>query len=172
VSAGGAAGVVVWLCGLPSSGKSTLARAAAARLREAGRAALVLDGDEVRGALVPAPGYDERARDAFYDTLARLAALAAAQGLVVLVPATANRRAFRARARAMAPSFVEVWVDTPVEECRRRDAKGLYAAETAGLPGAGAPFEAPEAAELVVRPGEADAVERVVRAAVDAARAR
>lgn len=159
-------GVVVWLCGLPSSGKSTLARAAAARLRERGRATLLLDGDEVRAALVPPPGYDDAARDAFYDTLARVATLAAAQGLVVLVPATANRRAFRARARAMAPAFVEVWVDTPLEECRRRDAKGLYAAGAAGLPGGGAPFEAPEAAELVVHPDDEDAVERVVEAAL------
>ena len=67
-------GVVVWLTGLPSSGKSTLARAIAAASEEP---ALVLDGDEVREALVPRHGYDPDARAAFYETLGRLAALAA-----------------------------------------------------------------------------------------------
>ena len=88
-------GVVVWLTGLPSSGKSTLARRVAATLRAAGRAVALLDGDEVRACLVPSPGYDDAGRGAFYATLARLAALLAHQGLVVLVPATAHRAEYR-----------------------------------------------------------------------------
>src|SRR5262249_2375634 len=96
-------GVVVWLTGLPRSGTPTLAEAVRAALAARGRATLVLDGDAVRAALVPSPGYDAAARDAFYATLARLAALAARQGLVVLVPATAHRRAYRDEARAVAP---------------------------------------------------------------------
>jgi adenylylsulfate kinase len=159
-------GVVVWICGLPSSGKTTLARRVAERLRGEARPTLILDGDDVRAALVPAPGYDDDAREAFYDTLGRLAALAARQGLVVLVPATASRRAFRARARAIAPAFVEVWVDTPIEECRRRDAKGLYASGTPSLPGVDMPFEPPEAPDVVVRPGARDVIEAVARAIV------
>lgn len=167
------AGVVAWFTGLPSSGKSTLARAVAARLERAGVGAVTLDGDEVRAALRPAPGYDPAARDAFYETLARLAALLARQGHVVLVPATANRRAFRERARALSPGrFLEVFVDTPADEARRRDAKGLYAqAGSAGvtnLPGAGAVYEAPERPEVTVRPEDGEAgVERVVRAIAD-----
>lgn len=163
-------GVVVWLTGLPSSGKSTLARRVAERLRPQGPA-VVLDGDEVRAALVPAPGYDESGRDAFYETLARLAALLAGQGAVVLVPATAHRRAFRERARALAPRFLEVFVDTPEAECRRRDAKGLFARAPPGLPGAGVDYEAPLRPDLVVTPEDATPEERVaaaVRACRDA----
>lgn len=151
------AGVVVWVSGLPSAGKSTLARGLLDDLRARGVAVCSLDGDCVRESLVPAPGYSEQERANFYETLARLAALLAGQGLVVLVPATAHRRAFRERARALAPQFVEVWVDTPLEECRRRDSKGLYAASERGgvaaLPGAAAEYEPPVAPDVVARGG-------------------
>lgn len=149
-------GAVVWLTGLPSSGKSTLARRLAGRLREAARAPLLLDGDEVRAALVPAPGYDDAARDDFYATLANLAALAAGQGLIAIVAATAHRRAWRDAARARAPRFVEVHVATPLEECRRRDARGLYrrADAAATLPGAGVAYEPPLAAEVTAPSGD------------------
>jgi adenylylsulfate kinase len=154
-------GLVVWLTGLPSAGKSTLAARVCENLRAAGLGTLVLDGDEVRAALRPEPGYDEAGRDAFYETLARLAALAAEQGLIVLVPATAHRCAFRDRARALTRSFVEVFVDTPLAECRRRDSKGLYeraSTEAAGtLPGAQLPYEPPDRPELVCRYNEHDA---------------
>jgi adenylylsulfate kinase len=160
-------GAVVFVTGLPSSGKSTLAGRLVARLREAGRPSVLLDGDEVRAALVPAPGYAPAERDAFYATLARLAALLARQGLVVAVAATANRRAHRAEARGLAPRFLEVLVDVPAEECARRDAKGLWAAARAGgateLPGAGAPYERPERPDVVAGGGEdGAAVEAVV----------
>jgi adenylylsulfate kinase len=157
------AGVVVWITGLPSAGKSTLAALLARRLREAGATPCVLDGDEVRRAIVPAPGYTPEARDAFYATLARLAALLAAQGLVVVVPATAHRAAYRAEARAIAPAFIEVYVAVDADECRRRDAKGLYAASTAGLPGGDVAYEPPDAAEVIAQGGhDAAAVERVL----------
>ncbi len=147
-----APGVVVWLTGLPSSGKSWLARRTAEVLGP-GRC-VVLDGDEVRASLVPTPGYDEAGREAFYGTLARMAALLARQGQVVLVPATAHRQKFRDDARAQAPRFLEVYVDTPLAECRRRDVKGLYAANPGALPGVGETFEAPLQPDLVVRPGD------------------
>jgi len=127
--------IVVWFTGLPSSGKTTLARAVQSRLRERGRPCLLLDSDEVRAALVPSPGYDDAARDAFYHTLANLAALCARQGTPVLVAATAHLRRFRERARAVAPELVEVHVATPIDECRRRDPKGLWAARLPGFPG-------------------------------------
>ncbi len=145
-------GCVVWFTGLPSSGKSTLARRVKERL--AGHAPVaLLDGDEIRAALVPSPGYDDAGRASFYATLGRLAALLATQGLVVLVAATANRRAFRDDARARVPRFIEVHVATPVEECRRRDAKGLYSAAVGGLPGATVEFEAPRSPEVVATGG-------------------
>lgn len=165
-------GVVVWFTGLPSSGKSTLAERVAGALRAEGRAALVLDGDAVRAALVPARGYDAAARADFYETLARLSALAARQGLIVLVAATANRRAFRARARELAPRFVEVYLEASAEECAARDAKGLYAASRGGalteVPGAGVGYEPPEAPEVRVGSGEGEAAVRRVVAAINA----
>lgn len=153
-------GLVVWLTGLPSSGKSTLARATATITRGRGVATVVLDGDEVRGVLHPVATYDERGRDDFYATLAGLAASLARQGLLVLVPATANRAAFRARARELAPAFLEVFVDVPLETCAARDTKGLYARARQGdpgaasMPGQGASYEAPTQPDFVAR-GEA-----------------
>lgn len=149
-------GCVVWITGLPASGKSTLARDTANALRARDAHVVVLDGDAVRAVLVPTLGYDAAARDAFYATLARLAVLIAEQGTIVLVPATAHLRRFRERARALSSRFVEAYVDTPIDECRRR-AKALYGGEHAALvPGAGVEYEPPEHADLVVRPGDED----------------
>lgn len=165
-------GGVVWITGLPSSGKSTLAGRALRALRGEGLASCLLDGDEVRDALVPRPGYDAAGRDSFYETLARLSALLARQGLVVIVPATAHRRAYRERARALSPRLVEVFVDVPLSICRERDAKGLYraagAGEVGGLPGADVAYEPPRAPEIVARGGEDEAA---LQAIVSAARA-
>jgi adenylylsulfate kinase len=163
------AGTVVWVTGLPGSGKTTLAGRIAERLRAAGAACAVLDGDEVRGALERPAGEGEAERDAFYAALGRLAALLARQGLVVVVAATANRAAHRERARALAPRYLEVLVATPPEECERRDPKGLYAAARAGrargVPGLDAAYEAPADPDVVASGGEdAAAVERVVAA--------
>ena len=140
-------GVVVWITGRPSAGKSVLGERLRKRLIHAQRAVLLLDGDAVRAAMKPAVGYGEQARHDFYETLAQLAALFAAQGLVVLVAATAHLREYRARARELAPRFVEVHVHVPAERCAQRDAKGLYAAvregRVTGVPGADLPYEAP-----------------------------
>jgi adenylylsulfate kinase len=152
-----AGGAVVWLTGLPAAGKSRLADAIAEDLRRRGRAPVVLDGDAVRDALVPRPGYTPEDRDAFYDTLGRLAGLLARQGLIVLVPATAHARRYRAAARERAMRFVEVYVNTSSEECARRDPKGLYARAHAGatpsLPGVGAAYEPPVAPEVMASGG-------------------
>jgi adenylylsulfate kinase len=153
-------GAVAWFTGLPSAGKSTLARAVADELRQREIHAVVLDSDEVR-ALIPQLGYDEAARNQFYGLLARLAAMLARQGHVVLVPATANRRAFRDAARGLAPAFLEIFVDTPLEECRRRDTKGLYASKVADAPGVGTAYERPTAADFHVRSGDTDAAAEI-----------
>lgn len=162
-------GAVAWFTGLPSSGKSTLAERTRARLAAAGVPAVLLDGDEVRRALVPAPGYAAAERDAFYETLARLAALLASQGFTVLVAATAHRRAHRELARALTPRFVEVHVATPPAECEARDSKGLWAAAGDGkapfLPGRGVAYEPPGTPEVVASGGHDDAaLEAVLRA--------
>jgi adenylylsulfate kinase len=154
------AGAVAWVTGLPSSGKSALAVRLVDRIRAAGHPTLLLDGDEVRAALVPPPTYDEEGRAAFYETLGNVALALAGQGLVVVVAATAHRRAFRDRIRLRAPRYVEVLVDVPAETCAARDPKGLWAAARAGaapaLPGAGVAYERPLAPEVVAAGGEDD----------------
>lgn len=144
-------GMVAWFTGLPSSGKTTLAAEVRGELRLRDVHAVMLDSDELRAAITPPLGYDDASRAALYGTLARLAATIARQGHVVLVPATAHRRAFRDAARALAPAFLEIFVDTPLEECMKRDTKGLYAARTAHAPGVGVEYEAPVAPDLRVR---------------------
>ncbi len=169
------AGVVAFVTGLPSAGKSTFAERAFAALRERGVPSCLLDGDAVRACL-PKTGYSPEARAEFYETLASLAALVAEQGLVVLVAATAHRREFRDRARALAPAFVEVWLDTPADECKLRDTKGLYAAAREGrahdVPGADLAYEPPLAPDVRATGGHDQAavdelVARVLRAAPD-----
>jgi adenylylsulfate kinase len=159
-------GTIVWFTGLPSSGKTTLARRAQARLAAAGRAAVVLDSDELRDAL-DTHAYTPADRDRFYRAVAALAALVARQGVVALVAATAPRRADRQRARdeigrgPVPGRFLEVWVDTPLAECQARDPKGLYAQARHGaadqLPGMGATYEAPVSPEVTANGGFDDA---------------
>jgi adenylylsulfate kinase len=161
------AGTVVWVTGLPGAGKSTLAERIAERVRSAGAPCAVLDGDDVRAALRRSAGRGTKERGAFYESLARVAALLASQGLVVVVAATANRAAYRDRARQLAPRWVEVHVATPPDECARRDPKGLYAAARDGsardVPGADAEYEPPRAPDVVASGGEdAAAVDRVI----------
>jgi adenylylsulfate kinase len=156
-------GVVAWFTGLPSSGKSTLAREVAGELRLRDIHAVVLDSDDLRASLVPPLGYDDASRQHLYGTLARLAALIARQGHVVLVPATAHRRIYRDAARALAPAYLEIHVDTPLDECRRRDTKGLYAAHAAQAPGASLPYEPPVAADFTVHPSDRDAAAAIAQ---------
>lgn len=148
-------GVVCWITGLPQSGKSTLARRLEAALPARVRC-VRLDGDELREAL-GAEGYEPADRAGFYTTLTALAALLARGGHVVVVAATAPSRSTRARARALAPRFVEVWVRTSLDDCMARDHKGLYQRARDGqaphLPGVGARYEAPTAAEVVADGG-------------------
>lgn len=159
-------GTVVWFTGLPSSGKSTLAQRVHGRLHERGVTACLLDSDALRRLLAPLLGYSEQERDAFYAALAGLAAELASQGLTVLVAATAHRQEYRARARGLAPRFIEVWVATPLDECRRRDSKGLYAAAAGRpgtLPGVDVAYEPPSDAQVVAAGGRDErAVDRVL----------
>lgn len=152
---------VVWVTGLPAAGKSTFGARLAAALRASGAACALLDGDELRAVLARPAGAGAAERDAFYASVAELAALLARQGLTVVVAATAHRRAHREHARAVAPRFVEVFVATGPEECRRRDPRGLYRRAAAGeardVPGVDAAYEPPLAADVVAAGGEDDA---------------
>lgn len=147
-------GAVVWLTGIPASGKTTIARRLVELLAERGRATLWLDSDDLRAVLTPEATYTREERDRFYAALAHLAALGAEGGSVAVVSATAPRRAHRDAARDRAEPFVEAWVRCKAEVARRRDPKGLYERADRGeittLPGAGAPYEEPASPEVVL----------------------
>jgi adenylylsulfate kinase len=158
-------GFAIWLTGLPSSGKTTLALALSRLLHERGIAVQILDSDELRRRLTPNPTYSADERDWFYDMIAFLAELLTANGVNVLIAATASRQAYRQAAREQIDRFAEVHVECPPDVCRARDPKGLWEradrGEIADLPGVGAPYEAPEAPEARVdtarQPAEAAA---------------
>jgi len=152
----GGVGSTIWLTGLSGSGKSTVAREVEAQLIGGGRAAYVLDGDNLRHGLCADLGFGRAARDENVRRTAEVALLLADAGLVVVValvsPYRAARDAARRRHIDAGLGFVEVHVDTPLEECRRRDPKGLYAASAAGeltgLTGVDDPYEPPVDPEL------------------------
>jgi adenylylsulfate kinase len=151
-------GLVVWFTGLPSSGKTTLARETLAVLRATDESCCLLDGDEVRECLHPPLCYDAESRANFYETLGSLAALLSRQGLTVLVAATAHRRSEREAARRLARNrIIEVFVDTPLDECVRRDPKGLYkkaqSGEIVDFPGIHEDYEPPGSDAIRVSSG-------------------
>ncbi len=153
-------GLVLFLTGLPSSGKSTLANGLAARLEERGRPVTLLDGDVVRRHLSAELGFSREHRDLNIRRIAFVAAEIARHGGVTVCAAIAPYDAARRAARAAVQdgTFVLVHVRTSLEVCEQRDAKGLYAKARAGrLPrftGVSDPYEPPEDAEVVVDAGE------------------
>ena len=167
----GHGGATVWMTGLPSSGKSTLAVAVEAALVRAGRFAYRLDGDNLRHGLNGDLGFGPEARAENVRRAAEVARLFADAGAICLVSLVSPYAADRERARAVHDDlpFLEVWVSTPIEECERRDPKGLYAkaraGEITGFTGVDDPYEAPAAADLEVQPGPgSDEVETVLAA--------
>ena len=154
-------GFAVYLTGLPSSGKTTLAQAIRDVLSQAGISVQVIDSDEMRLILTPHPTYSSQERDWFYEALAFIAALLVNNGINVIIAATAPLRAHRQAARARIDRITEVHLSCPVEVCRARDPKGLWEQADAGkiktLPGAGAPYEPPESPEMRVNTGHLSA---------------
>ena len=163
----GHSGRVVWLTGLSASGKSTIAMELERQLFNAGRQVYLLDGDNLRHGLCAGLTFSGADRSENIRRAAEVAKLFADAGIICLAAFISPLRADRDRARSLlAPGkFVEVHVATPLEICRQRDPKGLYArAERGEIPeftGVSAPYEAPEHAELILHP-EADSVEACV----------
>ncbi len=173
----GGEGMVVWFTGLSGSGKSTVAVEVERRLVGSGRAAYLLDGDNLRHGLNVDLGFSAADRDENVRRVGEVATLFADAGVVALVPLVspyrAARDAVRDRVVGAGLRFVEVFVDTPLEECERRDPKGLYAkaraGELRGMTGIDDPYEAPSNPELVLGAGtgEPSAQADVVLAALE-----
>jgi adenylylsulfate kinase len=141
----------VWLTGLSGAGKSAIAKELLAALHARGVAAAVLESDVMRTQLTPFATYEGAERDEFYAMLADLAAWLVSRGKPVIIDATANRRAYRDRAREAIARFAEVYVSTPLEVCAARDAKGFYKSkDVKTLPGVQVAYEPPAAPELVI----------------------
>jgi sulfate adenylyltransferase len=149
-------GVCVWFTGLSGAGKSTTAEVLTSLLLERGRQVTVLDGDVVRTQLSKGLGFSKEGRDTNIRRIGFVAAEIVRHGGVAVCAAISPYRATRNEVRQMVggDAFVEVFVDTPLEECERRDTKGMYAmarrGEISGWTGIDDPYEAPEHAELVL----------------------
>lgn len=162
----------LWFTGLSGSGKSTIAHAVEEALVARGCLAYVLDGDNVRHGLNCDLGFSPEERRENIRRIGEVARLFTDAGMLCICAFVSPYRADRDRIRAsMQPGdFVEIFVDASVETCAKRDPKGLYrkarAGEIADLTGVGAPYEAPNAPELVLdteRQSLGQSVEEVLR---------
>ena len=143
---GTSSGVVVWLTGLSGSGKTTIARQLADRLTVKGRPVELLDGDSIRE-VFPATGFSKEERESHIRRVGFVASRLARHGVVAIAALVSPYRESREFVRRMASRYLEVYVATPLEECRRRDVKGLYAralrGEIANFTGISDPYEPP-----------------------------
>jgi bifunctional enzyme CysN/CysC len=151
-------GATIWFTGLSGSGKSTIGSALEEELIAAGRWAYLLDGDNLRHGVCSDLGFSRNDRAENARRVAELALLFADAGSVALVclvsPYAADRQHARERHRQAGLDFIEVFVNTSLDECARRDVKGLYAKARGGalanLTGVGAPYEVPSDPDVVL----------------------
>jgi adenylylsulfate kinase len=177
----GQRGTIVWLTGLSGCGKSTIANELEHLLHRRGAATMLLDGDNVRHGLCAPPamlagphgeafatrfglGFGAEDREENIRRIAAVAELFVSAGVITITAFVSPYRADRLRARRQIEAagtpgdFVEVFVDTPLEVCERRDPKGLYkkarAGEIKNFTGISDPYESPENPEIVIRGGD------------------
>ena len=162
-------GFTVWFTGLSGSGKSTIAELLCAELERRGVRWELLDGDVVRTHLSKGLGFSREDRDENILRIGWVAERLTYHGVAVVCSAISPYRAIRDEVRQRVGSFVEVFVDCPLEECIRRDRKGLYAKALAGeipnFTGVSDPYEPPESPEVAVethRLSPEESVQRVV----------
>jgi bifunctional enzyme CysN/CysC len=175
----GQRGATVWLTGLPAAGKSTIAAALEERLARDGFSAYRLDGDNLRYGLNSDLGFDPSDRAENIRRVAHVASLFADSGTIAIVSAISPYAVDRQLARSIHDrnglEFLEVFVDTPLAECERRDPKGLYArargGKLTGLTGVDAPYESPRHPDVELRPVE-QPLEELVERLVTELRAR
>ena len=147
-------GFTIWFTGLSGAGKSTLAEMLYHEFRKREMNVEMLDGDIVRTNLSKGLGFSKEDRDTNILRIGFVAHLLSRNGVATIVSAISPYREARNQNRAMIQDFVEVYVHATVEECARRDVKGLYAkalaGEITGFTGVDDPYEPPSSAELVV----------------------
>jgi len=148
-------GCVVWMTGLPSSGKSTISKVLESKLKQAGEKVEVLDGDVVRENLSKGLGFSKEDRDINIRRIGFVAHLLARNGVKVISAAISPYRAVRDEVRKeVGEDFLEVYISTPFEVCEQRDVKGLYARARAGdlkgMTGIDDPYEPPISPEIEV----------------------
>lgn len=148
----GQKGLVVWFTGLSGSGKSTIAVEVEKKLMDAGRAAYLLDGDNIRHGINSDLGFTDEERNENIRRISEIAALFRDAGIITLVSFISPFRAMRefARERAGEGNFIEVYVSTDFETCRNRDPKGLYNKNIKNFTGKDSAYEKPEHPELII----------------------
>ena len=163
--------LVIWFTGLSGSGKSTIANALEKELFDRNIHTYALDGDNIRGGLNKNLGFSEEDRTENLRRIAEVAKLFLDSGTVVLSAFISPLRSDRQLIKDIigAADFIEVFVDTPLEECERRDVKGLYkkarAGEIKNFTGIDAPYEAPLSPQLSIdteKESVAGAVEKIL----------
>ncbi|MEI7955991.1 MAG: adenylyl-sulfate kinase [Verrucomicrobiota bacterium] len=148
-------GLVVWLCGLSGSGKSTIANAAERVLYQQGRMSVILDGDNLRSGLNADLGFSDEDRLENVRRIAEVAKVFVSQGVITFVSAITPRGELRDRVRGLlGEDLFEVYVEASYETCENRDVKGLYAkaarGEIAHFTGKDGSFEPPQDPALVL----------------------
>ena len=151
----GQRGIVVWLCGLSGSGKSTIANAAERVLHQQGRFTVILDGDNLRTGLNSDLGFTDQDRLENIRRFAEVARILVSQGVITFVSAITPRGELRDLARGLlGEDLYEVYVKASYETCEERDVKGLYAKAARGeiqhFTGKDGSFEPPQNADLVL----------------------
>jgi adenylylsulfate kinase len=156
-------GVTIWLTGLSGSGKTTISHAVAKDLKLLGYKVEILDGDIIRQHLSGDLGFSQQDRVTNIRRIGFVADLLTRNGVIVIVAAIAPYRNIRDEIRLQIGNFIEVFVNSPLEVCERRDPKGLYAKARAGLiqnfTGIDDPYEPPLNPEVLCRTDQESAIE-------------
>ena len=155
-------GFTLWFTGLPCSGKSTLAELLAEEFKSRGRFVEIMDGDEVRKHLTKGLGFSREDRDENIRRIGYVCRLLSRNGVIAIAAAISPFRAIRDEVRAgHQSSFIEIFVDTPLELCIQRDVKGMYkkaiAGEMKNFTGISDPYEPPTSPEIVIQTAKENA---------------